>query len=174
MVISEDNPTAWRILNDYSPQLVLLLNIDEDEKSIFLRSLAAAILANVPAMATTHINQIFTTLSATLDINHRHSLGRLTSLLPLEKGKDHLEIETIDDNNQMEESDEQAHLRRRRQDLPTANDINVKHVGWLLEAQRVAAETITNFCSTDDAGNLEISNRISTNFSTNNKYILPF
>lgn len=153
LVISEDNPTAWRVLNDFSAQLVLLLNIDNNEKSIFLRTLAAAILANVPALATTHINQIFVILSTALDINHRVALGRLTSELPLEKEISNLPIETIDDNEMDDESEDQAHARRRRQDLPTETDVHVKHVGWLLEAQRVAAETITNFCSTDDAGN---------------------
>lgn len=153
MVISEDNARAWRVLIDYTAQLVQLLTIDDTEKSVFLRTLAAAILANIPALASTHINQIFATLSHTLDVNHRLALGRLTSLLPIDETKNNLEIEVADENNQMEEeTDEQASLRRRRQDLPTENDIHVKHVGWLLEAQRVAAETITNVCSSDDPG----------------------
>lgn len=130
------------------------MTIDNEEKSVFLRTLAAAILANVPALATTHINQIFGTLSTALEVNHRSALGTLTSSLPLDDpADDGLQIETIDDENRMEEeTDEQAHLRRRRQDLPTESDVHVKHVGWLLEAQRVAAETITNFCSSDDTG----------------------
>lgn len=157
LVISEDNARAWRVLIDYTAQLVQLLTIDDTEKSVFLRTLAAAILANIPALASTHINQIFATLSHTLDVNHRLALGRLTSLLPIDEEKKNLEIEVADENNQMdEETDEQASLRRRRQDLPTENDVHVKHVGWLLEAQRVAAETITNVCSTDDPGKYRI------------------
>lgn len=152
--MSEDNPNAWRILNQFSPQLVLLLSIDKTEKSVFLRTLAAGILSNVPALATTHLTQIFPTLSTALDINHRVALGKLTSLLPLDKEKENLEIEVADENVPMEEeTDEQAQLRRRRQDLPTELDIHVKYTGWLLEAQRVAAETITNLCSSDDGGN---------------------
>lgn len=151
LVVSEDNPNAWRILNQFSPQLVLLLNIDNTDKSVILRTLAAAILSNVPALASTHLNPIFSTLSAVLDVNHRVALGKLTSLLPLDKEKEDLEIEIADENTPMEEeTEEQAQIRRRRKDLPTEIDIHVKHTGWLLEAQRVAAETITNLCSTDD------------------------
>lgn len=153
LVISEDNPTAWGILNQFSQQLIVLLSIDDSEKSVLLRTLAAAILSNIPALAMAHINPIFDTLSKTLDANHRAQLGKLTSSLPLDKEKNGLEIEVADDNNPMEdESEAQACQRRRRQDLPTELEVQVKHIGWLLEAQRVAAETITNLCSSDEDG----------------------
>lgn len=129
------------------------MSIDTTEKSILLRTLAAAILSNVPTLATAHLNQIFATLTVSLDINHRNLLGKLTSSLPLDSdGKENgVEIEVAEDQME-EETDEQASLRRRKQDLPTELDTEIKHVGWLLEAQRVAAETITNLCSADDDG----------------------
>lgn len=70
------------------------MTIDDAKKSIFLRTLAAAILANVPAMASTHINQIFPTLSNTLDLNQ--------NLLPLDKEMEHFQIEVDVENNQIE------------------------------------------------------------------------
>lgn len=155
MVISEDNPVAWRALNHFTQQLVLLLTIDDTDKSILLRTLSAAILSNVPALASAHINQIFSTLAIVLDGNHRELLGKLSSSLPLDGNKDEPELEVTDDQME-EETDEEASARRRRQDLPTELDIEIKYAGWLLEAQRVAAETITNLCSTDDDGNFSI------------------
>lgn len=51
-----------------------------------------------------------------------------------------------------DESDEAAANRRRRQELPTEADIAVRDVGYLLDAQRVAAEVITNLCSPEEEG----------------------
>lgn len=61
-------------------------------------------------------------------------------------------IEVAAEEQMEEETDEAATSRRRKQDLPSEHDIKVKHVGWVLEAQRIAAETITNLCSSDDNG----------------------
>ena len=89
-------------------------------------------------------------MAKTIERNHRTILGNLTSSLPLNGGGNQELFVTEDSNAMEEETPEAASLRRRRQDLPTAIEIEVKHVGYLLEAQRVAAETITNLCSTDD------------------------
>lgn len=151
LVISEDNPVAWRVLNHFTQQFILLLTIDNTEKSMLLRTLSAAILSNVPALASAHIYQIFSTLAVALDVNHRDLLGKLSSSLPLNGNKNEPELEVTDDHME-EETEEEATTRRRRQDLPTELDIEIKHSGWLLEAQRVAAETITNLCSSDDDG----------------------
>lgn len=108
-------------------------------------------MANIPEFSAPHLNLIFTTLSKTLNVNHRNILGSLTSTLPLNSSKN--EIFVIEDSNAMEdETDDQASLRRRKQDLPSDTEIEVQWVGWLLEAQRVAAETITNLCTIDDNG----------------------
>lgn len=157
LVISEDNPVAWRILNQFSQELVFLLNVDENQQTILLRTLAAAILSNVPALASAHINQIFATLTTALDINHRQLLGKLTSSLPLtnNENKDGPEIEVIDEQMD-QETDEEASARRRKQDLPTEVEAESDEVGWVLEAQRIAAETVTNLSSSNDDGNYSI------------------
>lgn len=139
------------MLNLFSQDLLHLLSIDGSEQSILLRTLAAAILSNVPTLASAHLNQIFSALTVSLDINHRDILAKLTSSLPLDVKENKPEIDVIDDQMD-QETDEEANLRRRKQDLPTEIDAEVKRVGWLLEAQRVAAETITNLCSSEDEG----------------------
>lgn len=153
LVISEDNPVAWRILNQFSQELIFLLNIEDNHQTILLRTLSAAILSNVPALASAHINQIFATITVALDINHRQLLGKLTSSLPLgdNENKNAPEIEVIDEQMD-QESEEEASSRRRRQDLPTAIESESEEVGWVLEAQRIAAETVTNLSSTNDDG----------------------
>lgn len=155
LVISEDNPIAWRVLNSFAQDIVsLILHEQTNEKTIVLRTVAAAILANVPGLLSAHVNQIFETLNQALDINHRALLGNVTSLLPLDSaGDDHLDVQVADDEHMDDdESDLVAASRRRKQDLPTEQEIELKQVGWILEAQRIAAETITNFCSSDDNG----------------------
>lgn len=37
--------------------------------------------------------------------------------------------------------------------MPTDQEIEVKHVGWLLQAQRISAEVLSNICSTEDGKN---------------------
>lgn len=136
-----------------------MLNVDSNEQSILLRTLAAAILSNVATLATAHINQIFSTLTVSLDVNHRELLGKLSSSLPLDVKENNGPVLEMCDDQMEEETDEEASLRRRRQDLPTELEIEIKQVGWLLEAQRVAAETITNLCSSEDDG--EINTKLS-------------
>lgn len=170
LVISEDNPVAWRVLNHFTQELIILLTVDQSQKSILLRTLSAAILSNVPALASAHINQIFSALTVALDVNHRDLLGKLTSSLPLEdNNKKQMELEVTDDHME-EETEQEASARRRRQDLPTEMDMQIKYVGWLLEAQRVAAETVTNLSTTEDDGKLisiNLVNRIYIVFFVN-------
>lgn len=86
-------------------------------------------------------------------MNHRKILGEITSTLPVNGQDDRLVVEVSEDASYMEqETDEAASRRRRRDDLPSDIEVEVKYIGWLLEAQRVAAETITNLCSSDDDG----------------------
>lgn len=80
--------------------------------------------------------------------------------MPLDGRENQLEVE-VAEQQMDQETESEASLRRRKQDLPTENDTEVKYVGWVLEAQRVAAETITNLCSSDDDGNYDtISNTL--------------
>lgn len=155
LVISEDNPVSWRVLNNFSQDIAILItDIEQTQQNVVLRTVAAAILSNVPSLSITYINQIFETLNQALDINHRSLLGKLTSSISLDLGKEEnpVDIEVAAEEQMEEETEEQATRRRRRQDLPTERDIEIKHVAWILEAQRIAAETITNICSSDDNG----------------------
>lgn len=155
LVISEDNPVAWRVLNHSAQDIVALItNIERNERNIVLRVVAAAILSNVPSLSTMYINQIFDTLNQALDINHRTLLAKLSSEIPLNDTNENSANSGEAAEDQMEEeTEEEARQRRRKQDLPTEYDIEVKHVGWVLEAQRISAETITNLCSSDEDGN---------------------
>lgn len=160
LVISEDNPTAWRVLNHFAQDIVsLITTLERTEQNTVLRTVAAAILSNVPSLSTTYINQIFDTLNQALDINHRSLLGKLSSSMRLNDEKDEtaLDLEVNGGENMEQEDETQASARRRKQDLPTEQDIEMKYAGWILEAQRIAAETITNLCSIDD-GNINSIN----------------
>lgn len=150
MVITENNPNAWGVLNNSSQELQSLLSITEEGHAYTLLStLAAAICANIPAFLASHSNLIFLTLSKTLNINHRTILGHISSVIPLNVNRNELFV-TEDSNAMEDETDAQASLRRRKQDSPSEIDMEVRNVGWLLEAQRMGAETITNICSADD------------------------
>lgn len=157
LVISEDNPVAWRVLNHFAQDIAsLVTNIERTEQNVVLRTVAVAILSNVPSLLSTYTNQIFDTLNQALDINHRSLLGKLTSSIPLDREKDEntVGIEVAGEEQMEQETEEEATIRRRKQDLPTEHDMEIKHVAWILEAQRIAAETITNICSSDDNGKI--------------------
>lgn len=151
LVISEENPNSWNVFNNHVPEFICLLNIEGDHCHTFLRTLAAGILSNIPALAAAYVSKIFPAISVTLDVNHKTVLGEITSILPLSNERNSTELEVkMDVMDGEEESDEAASLRRRKQDLPTDSEIKVKHVGYLLDAQKVAAEIVTNHCATDD------------------------
>ncbi|XP_055375788.1 HEAT repeat-containing protein 3 [Condylostylus longicornis] len=149
LVISEDNRNTWTILMEYFvPQAMNALNnLDEDFQHVMLRTVLAAILSNIPAVAAANSNLILTTLSKTLNFSHKEILNRISSTLPLEKKDDFSEI---NENFIEEETAAEANLRHRKMDLPSDIEIEIKNVGLLLEAQRIAAETISNLCSQED------------------------
>lgn len=51
-----------------------------------------------------------------------------------------------------DETEEAAIKRRRRDELPNENDLVIRDVGYILNAQTVAAEIITNLCVVEDEG----------------------
>lgn len=149
-MISEDNSAAWRILSNFGNELSSLLALEGDYPSVLLRTVAAGIIANVPALSATYLSQIFIALSKTLEVNHRAALNSVTSSLPLLNQKDVADLEVTDDTQMEQESPEQSFQRRRRADMPTEVEMEVRNVGWLLQAQRIAAEILTNICSTEE------------------------
>lgn len=156
LVISEDNSVSWRVLNHFSQDVVsIITNIEHTEQTAMLRTVAAAILSNVPSLSTMYMDHILNTLQQTLNIDHRAALGRLTSLMPLNDtaNENAQNIEVSTDDQMEEETANEANKRRRIQDLPSKYDCEVRNVGWILQSQRIAAETITNICSFDENGN---------------------
>lgn len=98
IVISEDNPTSWKVLCNYGQEFSSLLVLEENHSQVLLRSLSAGIMANVPALAEPYMNQILISLSKTLDIQHRSVLAKITSSLPLTEETNSHEIEITDDS----------------------------------------------------------------------------
>uniref|UniRef100_A0A182U2K3 SYO1-like TPR repeats domain-containing protein n=1 Tax=Anopheles melas TaxID=34690 RepID=A0A182U2K3_9DIPT len=151
LVVSEDNSSSWRVLANHGSELTSLLAIDVvDNSSLMLRTLAAAIIGNVPVLLNSHTSQVLICVSKTLETNHRPALGNLTSMLPLEPQKDVVDLEVTDDVVFDEETEAQSHQRRRKADLPSEGELEVRSVGRLLQAQRIAAEILTNICSSED------------------------
>lgn len=149
-MISEDNAAAWRILSNFGNELSSLLTLEGDYPSVLLRTVAAGVIANVPALSATYLSQLIQALSKTLEVNHRAALNSVTSSLPLLTQKDVADLEVTDDNQMEQESPEQSFQRRRRADMPSEVEMEVRNVGWLLQAQRIAAEILTNICSTEE------------------------
>jgi hypothetical protein len=92
---------------------------------------------------------IIEALSRTIDINHRTILNDLTSKLPLGDQSNPTPVEVIDDE-MGEENDADASLRRLKEEQPSALEQEVKLVGYLLSAQRMSAEILSNICTPED------------------------
>ncbi|XP_053675935.1 HEAT repeat-containing protein 3 [Anopheles nili] len=151
LVVSEDNTSSWGVLANQGSELTSLLNIDVvDNASMMLRALAAGIIGNVPVLLSSYTNQILSCVSKTLEANHRTALGNLTSMLPLEPQKDVVDLEVTDDVAFDDETEAQSYQRRRKADLPSDGELEVRNVGRLLQAQRIASEILTNICSSED------------------------
>ncbi|XP_075151544.1 HEAT repeat-containing protein 3 [Haematobia irritans] len=149
LVVTENNPKSWLVLNQHVPNFLCLLSITGDYGQTYLRTLAAGILSNAPALAASYSGSILQALSEVLDANHQSAITTLTSLPNQDMKKETPELE-IKMDTQDDETEEAAANRRRRQELPTEADMAVRDVGYLLDAQRVAAEVITNLCSPED------------------------
>lgn len=100
-----------------------------------------------------NLNLIIEALSKTLEINQRAILNELTSRLPLNENETNQQkppaVEIVDEEMD-EETEAEAAKRRLREDMPTEIENDIKNVGYLLSAQRTAAEILTNICSTED------------------------
>lgn len=147
-MISEDNSAAWRVLATFNSDFQQLLRIEGDFQSVILRTVVAGVMANVPELLMQNLTGIISALSGTIEINHRQILNEITSNLPLGEAKAP-QIEVMDeDMNDEPEAD--ASLRRLKDEMPTEIEQEVKLVGYLLSAQRIAAEVLSNICTPDD------------------------
>lgn len=160
LVISEDNPSSWKILAEFEAVFQNILRLDGNHQTAILRTVIAGVCSNVPILSMQNFNLIIEALSKTIDVNHRQILNELTSRLPLNESerKAPPPIEVVDENME-EETETEASERRLREDMPTELDNDIKNIGYLLSAQRTAAEILTNICSTEDneAGDMEDS-----------------
>lgn len=113
-----------------------------------LRTLVAGIMSNVPALLMQHLTEIIEVLAKAIEVNHRSVLNELTSKLPF-NGSTAPPVEVIDEEMN-DETDADASLRRLKDEMPTAIEQEVKFVGYLLSAQRMSAEILSNICTPDD------------------------
>lgn len=149
LVISEDNPVAWRILTKYAVDLKNILKIDQNQvQAAMLVTSVAAIMANVPELRAQFLKDIIEALSKILDINHRTLLNEITSKLPL-NNEQPSNVEVIDEE-MTDETETDAAIRRLKEDLPSDLDVEKKTIGNLLSAQRIAVEVISNICTNDE------------------------
>lgn len=138
------------------------MTLEGDYKTVMLRTVIAGVTSNVPVLSLHNFSSIIEALNKTIEINHRQVLNEITSRLPLNESapKTVPNVEIVDENME-EETEEQASTRRLREDLPTDLDNEIKDVGYLLSAQRTAAEVLTNICSSEDAESNENSDDVS-------------
>jgi len=150
LVISEDNSATWNVLTEFSNDLLALLALDGDHSKLTLAAFTAGIIANVPALSAAHFSQILTTISKTLDINQKQVLCNVSSKIPLDqKEPQNIELELQDETQMEEETTEELEARRKKM-LPTTLDLEVRQIELLMLAQRIAAETLTNICCSDE------------------------
>lgn len=148
LVVSEDNPSSWKTFAKFGNDLKNILKIDQNIQAAMLVTSVAAIMANIPELRAQYFKDIIEALGKVLEINHRVLLNELTSKLPL-NGEQPTNLEVIDEE-MTEETEDEASLRRLKEDLPTDLDKEKKMIGNLLSAQRIVVEVISNICTNDD------------------------
>lgn len=126
-----------------------VLSIDQNVQAAMLVTSVAAIMANVPELRAQFLKDIIEALSKVLDINHRTLLNEITSKLPLNNEQQSNNVELIDEE-MTDETEDDAAIRRLKEDLPSDLDVEKKTIGNLLSAQRIAVEVISNICTNDD------------------------
>lgn len=162
LIVSEDNSSSWKAITAGEVELVSLMEIVGGFGEILLRTLAAAIVANVPTLANQHQAAIIRSLEVPFNEDHRTALMRLSSELPLVEDAKRLELDVIQDDEMTDEpngdhdDDEDAikaatmRQRKREAQQIRVTEEKVKQIGFLLEAQRMAAEILTNVSSYDE------------------------
>ena len=87
LVVSENNPKSWLVLNQHVPNFLCLLSIMGEYGHAYLRTLAAGILSNAPALAALYAGTILQALSQVLDTNHQTALANVSNI-PNKDNKD--------------------------------------------------------------------------------------
>lgn len=121
-------------------------------------------MSNVPALLMQSLTAIIEALSKTIAINHRMVMNEITSKLPLNNGQENLEenpthIEVMDEE-MADESEADASTRRLKEELPSELEQETKLVGYLLSAQRISAEVLSNICTPyDEEMNVDVDDK---------------
>lgn len=103
LVVSENNPKSWLILNQHVPNFLCLLSITGDYGHAYLRTLSAGILSNVPALAASYAGTILQSLAQVLNTNHQTALNNISG------------ISKSDDKNQAPELEIKMEIQDGRQ-----------------------------------------------------------
>lgn len=93
LVVTENNPKSWQVLNEHVPNFLCLLSLTGDYGHGYLRTLAAGILSNVPALSASYAGTILRALTEVLDTNHQKAISGISSLNSSESKKDAPELE---------------------------------------------------------------------------------
>lgn len=157
LIVSEDNSSMWQTFHEMEDRLVALMSLQVDDQNfgtILLRTLATGIVSNVPALAQQHMAQVMLGLDRPFQENHRTLLNSLSSDIPLVEKSQRFETEIRnDDPDDLDMETEELHATQKAREAEAVAEVEkqVKNVGYLLEAQRVAAEILANICSSEDA-----------------------
>lgn len=149
LVISEDNASAWKSLGKFGNDLQSILKTDQNLQSSMLITSIAATMANVPELRAQYLKDIIEALGKVLNVNHRSLINDITSKLPLNGEQPETNMEVIDEE-MTEETDDQASIRRLKDDLPSNLENEKKLLANLLSAQRIVVEVISNICTSDE------------------------
>lgn len=87
LVVSENNPKSWLVLNQHVPNFLCLLTVTGDYGHAYLRTLSAGILTNAPALAASYAGTILQSLTQVLDTNHQTALNGISNI-PNKDNKD--------------------------------------------------------------------------------------
>lgn len=116
-------------------------------------------MSNVPALLMQSLTAIIEALSKTIAINHRMVMNEITSKLPLNNGQENpIHIEVMDEE-MADESEADASTRRLKEELPSELEQETKLVGYLLSAQRISAEVLSNICTPYDEMNVDVDDK---------------
>ncbi|XP_001359242.6 HEAT repeat-containing protein 3 [Drosophila pseudoobscura] len=146
LVVSENNSSSWNLLAN-ATILTELLKVTEGSHSLlYLSALAAGILCNVPACSSAYTREILGSLDKLLTIDTQAQLMGCKNEIKDLKSKNEAPVLEIS-----METEEMSEAQTQNQPKPQSEaDSAVKNLEYLLDAQRLVAEIITNLGSSDD------------------------
>ncbi|KAH8271428.1 hypothetical protein KR018_009832 [Drosophila ironensis] len=150
LVVSENNTASWNLLASAGILPELLGKAAESHGQLYLGALAAGILCNVPACSAAHSGQILSSLDRLLIIDTQSELVNSKSQIEDVKSKN--EVPLLEISMETEEATEPQAVSQPKSN-PSEAELTIKNMEYLLDAQRLVAEIITNLVSSDDQSN---------------------